>query len=63
MIGDMGVRVREEEAYSRCGKNEEEGGSRVGRPIIVEFKSEYDKWTVLRNKLDLWEMNMYTKFF
>ena len=30
MIGDMGVRVREEEV-GRCGKNEEEGGSRVGK--------------------------------
>ena len=30
MIGDMGVRVREG-GGSRCGKNEEEGGNRVGK--------------------------------
>ena len=38
-------------------------GVRLARPIIVEFKSEYDKWTVLRNKSDLWEMNVYKKCF
>ena len=35
----------------------------MARPIIVEFKSQYDKWTVLRNKSDLREMNVYKKFF
>ena len=30
---------------------------RSTRPIIVEFKTEYDKWTVLRNKSDLREIN------
>ena len=34
----------------------------MARPIIVEFKSEYDKWTVLRNKSDLREMNVYNFF-
>ena len=38
-------------------------GVGLARPIIVEFKSEYDKWTVLRNKSDLLEMNVYKKFF
>ena len=43
MIGDMGVRVREEEIVDvvRMRKNDE-GGS-IG-PIIVEFRTEYDKW-------------------
>ena len=57
MIGDMGVRVREE---GTCGKKEGDG---LAKPITVGFKSEYDKWTVLRNKSDLREMNVYKKVF
>ena len=62
MIVDMGVRVREEEIVDvvRMRKNDE-GGSI--RPIIVEFRTEYDKWTVLRNKSDLREMNEYRSVF
>ena len=62
MIGDMGVMAREEEVVDvvRMGKKE---GFGLARPIIVGFKSEYDKWTVLKNKSDLREMNMYKKFF
>ena len=57
MIGDMGVRVREEEIVDvRMRKTDERGSI---RPIIVEFRTEYDKWTVLRNKSDLREMNKY----
>ena len=58
MIGDMGVRVREEDIVDvvRMRKNDEGG---LIRPIIVEFRTEYDKWTVLRNTSDLWEMNDY----
>ena len=45
MIGDMGVRVREEEVVDvvRIRKKE---GDWLAKLIIVEFKSEYDKWTV-----------------
>ena len=49
MIGGMGVRVREEEVVDVVGMRKKEGDG-LARPIIVEFKSEYDKWTVLRNK-------------
>ena len=58
MIGDMGVRMREEEVVDVVRMRKKEG---VGLtiPFIVEFKSEYDKWTVLRNKSDLREMNVY----
>ena len=38
-------------------------GDRLAKLIIVEFKSEYDKWTVLANKSDLREKNVYEKFF
>ena len=38
-------------------RKKDEGGSI--RPIIVELRTEYDKWTVLRNKSDLREMNEY----
>ena len=62
MIGDMGVRVREEEVVDVVRMRKKEGVG-LARPIIVEFKSEYDKWTVLRNKSDLREMNVYKKVF
>ena len=38
-------------------RKNDEGGSI--RPIIVK----YDKWTVVRNKSDLREMNEYRNFF
>ena len=62
MIGDMGVRVREEDVVDVVRMRKKEGVG-LARPIIVEFKSEYDKWTVLRNKSDSREMNVYKKFF
>ena len=62
MIGDMGVRVRVEDVVDVVRMRKKEGVG-LARPIVVEFKSEYDKWTVLRNKSDLWEMNVYNKFF
>ena len=59
MIGDMGVGVSEEEMGVGVREEEivdvvqmrkkDEGGSI--RLIIVEFRTEYDKWTVLRNKI------------
>ena len=33
------------------------------RPVIVEFKSEYDKWQILRNKKDLKESDKYKRVF
>ena len=33
------------------------------RPVIVEFKSEYDKWQFLRNKKDLKESDKYKRGF
>ena len=62
MIGDMGVRVREEEIVDVVRmRKKDEGGSII--PIIVEFRTEYDKWTVLRNESDLREMNDYRSVF
>ena len=62
MIGDMGVRVREKEIVDivRMRKNDEGGSIRL---IMVEFRTKYDKWTVLRNKSDLREMNEYRNVF
>ena len=37
-------------------------GDETVKPVIVEFKSEYDKWTVLRNKADLREIEEYKSF-
>ena len=58
MIGDMGVRVREEEIVDAVRMRKKDEGGPI-RPIIVEFRTEYDKWTVLTNKSDLREMNEY----
>ena len=33
------------------------------RPIIVEFRSEYDKWTVMRMKTKLRECEEYRSVF
>ena len=33
------------------------------RPIIVEFRSEYDKWTVMRMKATLRECEVYGSVF
>ena len=32
------------------------------KPVIVEFKSEYDKWTILRNKADFRKIEEYRSF-
>ena len=32
------------------------------KPVIIEFKNEYDKWMVLRNKADLRETEEYRSF-
>ena len=61
MIGDMGVRVREEEIVDVVRMRKKDEGGPV-RPIIVEFRTEYDKWIVLRNKSDLRE-NHYRNVF
>ena len=62
MIGDMGVRVREEEIVDVVRMRKKDEGGSI-RPIIVEFRTEYDKWTVLRNKSDLREMTEYRSVF
>ena len=58
----MGVRVRDEEIVDVVRMRKKDEGGSI-RPIIVEFRTEYDKWTVLRNKSDLWEMNEYRTVF
>ena len=62
MIGVMGVRVREEEIVDVVRMRKKDEGGSI-RPTIVEFRTEYDKWTVLRNKSDLREMNEYRNAF
>ena len=62
MIGDMGVRVREEEIVDVVRMRKKDEGGSI-RPIIVESRTEYDKWTVLRNKSDLREMNEHRSVF
>ena len=62
MIGDMGVRVREEEIVDVVRMRKKDEGGSI-RPIIAEFRTEYDKWTVLRNKSDLQEMTDYRSVF
>ena len=37
-------------------------GEEIIKPIIVEFHSEYNKWTVLRRKSVLRDMNDYNVF-
>ena len=60
MIERMGVRVRSEDMPDiiRMRKKDED---EAVRPVIIEFKSEYDKWMVLRNKDDLREMKEYKR--
>ena len=54
MIGDMGVRVREEDIVDVVRMRKKDEGGSI-RPIIAEFRTEYDKWTVLRKKSNLRE--------
>ena len=63
MIDRMGVNVRKEDVKDVIRMRDRDGSSGVARPLIVEFKSEYDKWTVLRNKSDLRGMNEYRRVF
>ena len=41
---------------------QKENGS-INRPIIVEFRSEYEKWTVMRMKANLRECEEYRSVF
>ena len=54
--------VREEEIVDVVQMRKKDEGGSI-RPIIVGFRTEYDKWTVLRNKSDLREMNEYRSVF
>ena len=38
-------------------------GDETVKPVIIEFKSEYDKRMVLRNKAELRDTEEYTSFF
>ena len=62
MFERMGVRIRSENVSDIIRMRKKEGDETV-KPVIVEFKSEYDKWTVLRNKADLREIEEYKSFF
>ena len=54
--------MREEEIVDVVRMRKKDEGGSI-RPIIVEFGTEYDKWTVLRNKSDLREMTDYRSVF
>ena len=62
VIEMMGVRMREEEIVDvvRMRKKDEEWSI---RPIIVESRADYDKWTLLRKIADLRELNEYRSVF
>ena len=50
MIERMGVRVRSEEDVTDIVRMRKKYGDEALKPVIIEFKSEYEKWTVLRSK-------------
>ena len=62
MIERMGVRVRSEDVAVIVRMRKKDGDEAV-KPVIIEFKSEYETWTVLRSKSVLREMNEYKNFF
>ena len=57
----MGVRIRSEDVADIIRMRKKDGDETV-KPVIIEFKSEYDKWMVLINKADLREMEEYKNF-
>ena len=54
--------MREEEIVDVVRMRKKDEGGSI-RPIIDEFRTEYDKWTVLRNESDLREMIEYRSVF
>ena len=61
MTERMGLTVRSEDVSDIIRISKKDGNKGV-KPVITEFKSEYDKWTVLRNKADLRGMEEYNFF-
>ena len=61
MFERMGVRIRSEDVSDIFRIRKKEADEAV-KPVIVEFDSEYEKWTVLRNKADLIETEEYKSF-
>ena len=57
----MGVRIRSEDVSDIIRMRKKKGDETV-KPVIVELKSEYDKWMVSRNKDDLREIEEYKIF-
>ena len=62
MIERMGVRIRSEDVADIIRMRKKNGDETV-KPVIIEFKSEYDKWMVMRNKAELRETEEYKSFF
>ena len=58
----MGVIIRSVDVADIIRMRKKDGDETV-KPVIIEFKSEYDKWMVLRNKADLRETEEYERFF
>ena len=58
----MGVSIRSEDVADIIRMRKKYGDEAV-KLVIIEFKNEYDKWMVLRNKADLREKEEYTSFF
>ena len=64
MIGDMGVRVREEEIVDVVRMRKKDEGGPI-RPIIVEFRTEYDNNNNIYLKSDIHKMfnRLYIKTY
>ena len=62
MFERMGVIIGSEDVSDIIRMRNKEGDEAV-KPVIVEFKSEYDKLTVLRNKPGLREIEEYKSCF
>ena len=61
MIEWMGVIIRSEDVADKIRMRKKDGDEAV-KPVIIEFKSEYDKWMVLRNNADLRETEQSKSF-
>ena len=61
MIERMGVRIRSEDVADIIRMRKKNGDEMV-KPVIIEFKIEYDKWMVLRNKAELRDTKEYKSF-
>ena len=62
VFGKMGAGQSCDDVVDVVRLRQKENGSII-MPIIVEFRSEYDKWTVMRMKAKLRECEEYRSVF